>query len=134
MADEGKVAPLPPDVSYDEKKLLLHKLDSLSLLLYTFLLTLTVVTIWLFKHRRVAFIHETGLAIIYGLVIGAIIRFGVHDDYHVSRLAVKPVNAARFNDQLNKSGPPDQLYLRSKGEVGWEDGHQFCYLFILGFH
>ena len=29
----------------------LHKLDSLTLLLYTFLLTLTVVTIWLFKHR-----------------------------------------------------------------------------------
>ena len=42
---------LPPDVSYDEKKSVLHKLDSLSLLLYTFLLTLTVVTIWLFKHR-----------------------------------------------------------------------------------
>ena len=47
---------------------------SLSLLLYTFLLTLTVVTIWVFKHRRVAFVHSSGLAIIYGLVIGAIIR------------------------------------------------------------
>ena len=47
--DPGVV--LPPDVSYDEKKMVLHKLDSLSLLLYTFLLTLTVVTIWLFKHR-----------------------------------------------------------------------------------
>ena len=47
--DPGLV--LPPDVSYDEKKSVLHKLDSLSLLLYTFLLTLTVVTIWLFKHR-----------------------------------------------------------------------------------
>mgnify|MGYP007015623235 FL=1 len=42
---------VPADVSYDEKKLELHKLDSLTLLLYTFLLTLTVVTIWLFKHR-----------------------------------------------------------------------------------
>ena len=70
MGEQG----LPSDVAYDEKKLLLHKLDSLSLLLYTFLLTLTVVTIWLFKHRRVALIHETGLAIVYGLVIGAIIR------------------------------------------------------------
>ena len=44
---------VPADVSYDEKKLELHKLDSLTLLLYTFLLTLTVVTIWLFKHRQV---------------------------------------------------------------------------------
>ena len=42
---------VPPDITYDEKKLQLHKLDSLTLLLYTFLLTLTVVTIWLFKHR-----------------------------------------------------------------------------------
>ena len=53
MGDSGPDPglPLPPDVSYDEKKSVLHKLDSLSLLLYTFLLTLTVVTIWLFKHR-----------------------------------------------------------------------------------
>jgi len=116
MPEESDSAALPADVSYDEKKLLLHKLDSLSLLLYTFLLTLTVVTIWLFKHRRVAFIHETGLAIIYGLVIGAIIRFGVSDDYEVSRLAVKPIKPTALNAELDKSGPPDQLYLRSKGE------------------
>ena len=53
MGDTDQAQPLvlPPDVSYDEKKMVLHKLDSLSLLLYTFLLTLTVVTIWLFKHR-----------------------------------------------------------------------------------
>ena len=53
MGDTGQDPglPLPPDVSYDEKKSVLHKLDSLSLLLYTFLLALTVVTIWLFKHR-----------------------------------------------------------------------------------
>ena len=50
-AGQGPALVLPPDVSYDEKKSVLHKLDSLSLLLYTFLLTLTVVTIWLFKHR-----------------------------------------------------------------------------------
>ena len=50
------------------------------------MVSLTVVTIWVFKHRRVAFIHETGLAIVYGLVIGAIIRFGVQDDNKV-RLA-----------------------------------------------
>jgi len=108
---------LPSDVAYDEKKLLLHKLDSLSLLLYTFLLTLTVVTIWLFKHRRVALIHETGLAIVYGLVIGAIIRYGVSDDARVSRLSVEPVHPARLEQQLGESGPPDQLYLRSQQEA-----------------
>ena len=138
---------LPPDINYDEKKLLAHKFDSLLLLLYTFLLTLTVLTIWLFKHRwerlgciqemfninliffkeiqtivscpilngtflllsdhhrqsirgtvvnrschtviyclnfrRIAFVHETGLAIVYGLIMGAIIRFGVQEEKEV---------------------------------------------------
>lgn len=109
-------AVMPPEISYDEKKLLLHKLDSLSLLLYTFLLTLTVVTIWIFKHRRVAFIHETGLAIIYGLIIGAIIRYGVQDDIKVNRLVVKPVEPKQLTKMLANNGPPDQLYLKSKGQ------------------
>ena len=57
---------LPTEVRLDEKEFTLHKLDSLSLLLYTFLLTLTVLTIWLFKHRRIRYLHETGLALFYG--------------------------------------------------------------------
>ena len=61
---------VPPEVLIDEKESELHRLDSLSLLLYTFLLTLTVLTIWLFKHRRIRYLHETGLAIFYGLVVG----------------------------------------------------------------
>ncbi|CAD5117324.1 DgyrCDS6110 [Dimorphilus gyrociliatus] len=52
-----------------------HKLDSLNLLMFIFLLILTVITIWVFKHRRFRFIHETGLAIVYGLIVGAIIRY-----------------------------------------------------------
>lgn len=54
------------DIALDAKAQLTHRLDSLNLLLYTFLLTLTVLTIWLFKHRRLSFLHETGLAVIYG--------------------------------------------------------------------
>jgi len=97
---------LPPDITYDEKKMLAHKFDSLLLLLYTFLLTLTVLTIWLFKHRRVAFVHETGLAILYGLVMGAIIRYGVQEEASVSRLKVVPNKSI-----ISKEGLPDQLYL-----------------------
>jgi len=113
---------IPPDITYDEKKLQLHKLDSLTLLLYTFLLTLTVVTIWLFKHRRVAFIHETGLAVVYGLIIGAIIRFGVHDDNPISRINVKPRSTGVLTSMLSRDGPPDELYLKTANmDVGIEE-------------
>lgn len=55
------------DIELDAKANLMHRIDSLNLLLYTFLLTLTVLTIWLFKHHRVSWLHETGLAVIYGM-------------------------------------------------------------------
>lgn len=54
------------DIELDAKANLMHRIDSLNLLVYTFLLTLTVLTIWLFKHHRVSWLHETGLAVIYG--------------------------------------------------------------------
>lgn len=54
------------DIELDAKATLLHRIDSFNLLVYTFLLSLTILTIWLFKHHRVSWLHETGLAIIYG--------------------------------------------------------------------
>jgi len=102
---------IPPDVIADEKQFGLHQLDSLSLLLYTFLLTLTVLTIWLFKHRRIRFLHETGLALIYGLIIGAIIRYvitGFGEDQTVMK--VKPLSLDQAKNGT-KNGPPDVLWL-----------------------
>ncbi|XP_038127655.1 sodium/hydrogen exchanger 7 isoform X1 [Cyprinodon tularosa] len=54
-----------------------HRQDSVNLLTFISLLTLTILTIWLFKHRRVRFLHETGLAMIYGLLVGVILRYGI---------------------------------------------------------
>lgn len=56
----GSLSPTPsaiaPDLVIDVKENKIHQADSLSLLLYTFLLTLTVLSIWLFKHRRIRFV------------------------------------------------------------------------------
>ena len=37
----------------------------------------------IYHFRRIAFVHETGLAIVYGLIMGAIIRFGVQEEKEV---------------------------------------------------
>ncbi|XP_052783462.1 sodium/hydrogen exchanger 9-like isoform X3 [Mya arenaria] len=72
--------PLTPSVENDEEVLVTdqHKTDSLTILMLLGLLLLTILTVWLFKHRRLRFVHETGLSIIYGLIIGAVIRYTSH--------------------------------------------------------
>lgn len=57
------------DIELDAKAQWNHRLDSLNLLVYTLLLTLTVLTIWMFKHRRLRFLHESGLSVIYGKTV-----------------------------------------------------------------
>jgi hypothetical protein len=51
-----------------------HRQDSANLLIFILLLTLTILTIWLFKHRRARFLHETGLAMIYGKCLTPLVR------------------------------------------------------------
>ena len=107
-ADElGK---LSPELRIDEKEEKTHRLDSLILLLFTCLLTLTVVTIWLFKHRRIRYLHETGLALIYGLVIGAIIRYGVDDFGVMDTMRVRPYASTDIQN-VTRKGIPDILLL-----------------------
>ncbi|XP_019700702.2 sodium/hydrogen exchanger 7 isoform X4 [Harpegnathos saltator] len=102
------------DIELDAKAQLLHRLDSLNLLLYTFLLILTVLTIWMFKHRRLRFLHETGLAVIYGLIIGAIIRYGFTTSSTILHMPVVPDNSSKYNQSV----PPDTLWLRFPEDKG----------------
>ncbi len=53
-------------MNQDERGLRDHLVDSTNLLVFTFLLILVILTVWLFKHYKFKYIHETGLAIIYG--------------------------------------------------------------------
>ncbi|XP_068508504.1 sodium/hydrogen exchanger 6a [Syngnathus scovelli] len=82
-----------------------HRQDSADLLIFILLLTLTILTIWLFKHRRFRFLHETGLAMIYGLLVGVVLRYGIHVPRDVSNVTLScHVNAS-----------PATLLVHSKG-------------------
>ncbi|XP_019752341.1 sodium/hydrogen exchanger 7 isoform X1 [Hippocampus comes] len=101
-----------------------HRQDSVNLLTFILLLTLTILTIWLFKHRRVRFLHETGLAMIYGLLVGVILRYGNPATSYHNRsppscsLAKGP---ARSSLLLNISGKFFEYTL--KGEIDSRDIH-----------
>ncbi|XP_068733044.1 sodium/hydrogen exchanger 6-like isoform X1 [Montipora capricornis] len=52
-----------------------HAIDTAFLLVMMFLLIITVLTVWLFKVKRFRFLHETGVCMIYGMVIGLLIKY-----------------------------------------------------------
>ncbi|XP_028259245.1 sodium/hydrogen exchanger 7 [Parambassis ranga] len=100
-----------------------HRQDSVNLLTFILLLTLTILTIWLFKHRRVRFLHETGLAMIYGLLVGVILRYGIPaTSYHNKTppsCSLKEGPASTL--LLNVSGKFFEYTL--KGEINFREIH-----------
>uniref|UniRef100_A0A4W6EB70 Sodium/hydrogen exchanger n=1 Tax=Lates calcarifer TaxID=8187 RepID=A0A4W6EB70_LATCA len=93
-----------------------HRQDSADLLIFILLLTLTILTIWLFKHRRFRFLHETGLAMIYGLLVGVVLRYGIHVPRDVSNVTLScHVNASPATLLVNVSGKFYEYTL--KGEI-----------------
>ena len=53
----------------------IHEEDAGILLVFVVLLILVIMTIWGLKKKRSRLVHETGLALVYGLIIGALIRY-----------------------------------------------------------
>ncbi|KAJ8266936.1 hypothetical protein GJAV_G00136370 [Gymnothorax javanicus] len=93
-----------------------HRQDSADLLIFIMLLTLTILTIWLFKHRRFRFLHETGLAMIYGLLVGVVLRYGIHVPRDLNNVTLScHVNASPATLLVNVSGKFYEYTL--KGEI-----------------
>jgi hypothetical protein len=87
-----------------------HRMDSLNLLIFTTLLVVVVLTIWMFKRRNFRYLHETCVALIYGkrkrerkrplrhhhihafegFIIGAVLRY--------TTAPVKKTDTIRIND------------------------------------
>ncbi|KAM9279373.1 sodium/hydrogen exchanger 9 [Morus bassanus] len=74
---------------------------AVELLVFNFLLILTILTIWLFKKHRFRFLHETGGAMLYGLVMGLIIRYATK--------ASDVESGTVYECEKLKSGPPTLL-------------------------
>ncbi|KRZ68858.1 Sodium/hydrogen exchanger 9, partial [Trichinella papuae] len=111
MASAVIIGRLPVDVVAEgitERKLAaLHQVDTLNLMLYTILMIMTVLTIWIFKHRRLRFVHETGLTLIYGLIVGLIIKLCTNGNSSGAITA----DVQLWNTTANVDSPPDFLRL-----------------------
>uniref|UniRef100_A0A8D2LGL5 Sodium/hydrogen exchanger n=1 Tax=Varanus komodoensis TaxID=61221 RepID=A0A8D2LGL5_VARKO len=99
-----------------------HRQDSANLLIFILLLTLTILTIWLFKHRRARFLHETGLAMIYGVLVGVVLRYGIHIPSDISNVTLScPVQTTSATLLVNLSGKFYEYTL--KGEISSREPH-----------
>ncbi|VDK74630.1 unnamed protein product, partial [Anisakis simplex] len=103
----------------------LHRVDTLILLLFVTLLVLIVLTSWFFKHHRFQFIHETGLTLFYGLLIGLLLKYT-----SIGVIESQTIDVVQKNQTPVKE-PPD--YLRLEVEPPNAAKVQFHYEMLEGF-
>lgn len=75
------------------------------MLVFSGLFVLIVLTSWYFKHHRLRFIHETGLTLTYGLLLGVILRYTDFGNVEKQSLEVHARNGSVI------FVPPDYLRL-----------------------
>ncbi|OUC42965.1 dual specificity phosphatase, catalytic domain protein [Trichinella nativa] len=115
MASAEIIRRLPVDVVAEgitERKLAaLHQVDTLNLMLYTILMIMTVLTIWIFKHRRLRFVtsyfyYEANI-VSYCLIVGLIIKLCTNGNSSGAITA----DVQLWNTTADVDLPPDFLRL-----------------------
>lgn len=112
---------LPVDIIINQKAKEKHEIETLNLLAYVVLLVLLVITIWVLKKRKLC-LHETGLAIIYGMIMGALIR---------NLGAEIPINSIPWErpDIPNFKGPWDYVIVHALNLGEHNETHLYAYEF-----
>jgi len=96
----------------------------------------TILTVWLFRNKRVRFLHESGLAIAYGLVVGLIIAL-VSESEPVSKRVValleEEVESRSMEEDVagRSHFPPDELIFKMNQTVPPPEGEAQVRLFLL---
>lgn len=93
------------EITQNELKEKEHIADSVNLLILMLLLVFVIITVWLFKYKRVKYIHETGLALFYGALIGILIRYAFktkssNDDTLLQVNSNKPINITQLPEYI----------------------------------
>ena len=104
---------IPLEVRIDQKEEQEHKLNVTILFGYVCLMIVTVLTLWLFHNHRIPFLHESGLVLIYGMIVGLIMRYGINLD-PPSTINVVPSNdenVTNIINDLSNNGPPDVMLM-----------------------
>ena len=113
FAYENNFSEIPLEVRIDQKEEQEHRLNVTILFGYVCLMILTVLTIWLFHNHRIPFLHESGLVLVYGLIVGIILRFGVNIEPFttINVIPSNDENATSVIDNLSTKGPPDVMLM-----------------------
>ncbi|KAF1747148.1 hypothetical protein GCK72_023608 [Caenorhabditis remanei] len=113
------------DMAAQRRAANIHRMDTIILLTYMSVMVVIVVTAWAFKHYRFRFIHESGVTLFYGLLIGFVIRYFGLGLMQSQTFDVETKNKSMVNE------PPDYLMLEVKPEGG--SRVSFHYELIEGF-
>ncbi|CAI5456334.1 unnamed protein product [Caenorhabditis angaria] len=113
------------DMAAQRRATNIHHMDTIILLTYVSIMVLIVLTAWAFKHYRLRFIHESGVTLFFGLLIGFVIRY-----FGLGLLESQTFDVITKNRTIVKE-PPDYLMLEVKPEGG--SRVSFHYELIEGF-